>query len=131
MAFKLKNGRERIAPLLDQRAALKAQELRTEIIETLSTPGRGRTYTHYMATVGGQVVPVRPRNKPHRASAPGDAPAVDSGDLRRSIGVQKIGEGRYRVGTNLKHGLFLEFGTRRMAARPWLRPAAEKVRKRG
>lgn len=130
MAFQLKNGRATALQIADREAALKAQELRTEMVNILSQPGRGRTYTHYMATVGGQVVPVRPRNKPHTASAPGDAPAVDSGDLRRSIGVKKIGDGHYRVGTNLKHGLHLEFGTRKMAARPWARPATEKVRRK-
>lgn len=113
------------------RAAVKAQEIRTEIIQTLGTPGQGRTYTHYMAMVNGHLVPVRKRDKPHTASAPADAPAVDTGHLRNSIGVQKIGEGAYRVGTDVKYALYLEFGTRRMAARPFMRPALEAVRARG
>ena len=32
------------------------------------------------------------------------------------------------VGTPLKYGLYLELGTKRMAARPWLRPALERCR---
>lgn len=112
MAFKLTNGRATAQQLAEKRVALKAQELRTEIINTLSQPAKGRQYGN------------------HRASAPGDAPAVDSGDLRRSIGLKKIPNG-WRVGTNQKHGLFMEYGTRTIAARPWMRPSVDKVKKRG
>lgn len=129
--MRLDNIRAAAGRVGNARAALKAQEIRTEIIQTLGTPGQGRTYTHYMAMVNGRLVPVRKRDKPHRASAPGDTPAVDSARLRQSIGVQKVGEGHYRVGTNVKYALYLEFGTRGMAARPFMRPALEAVRARG
>ena len=33
-----------------------------------------------------------------------------------------------RIGTNLKYGLYLELGTRRMAARPYLRRALDETR---
>lgn len=99
------------------RAALKAQELRTEIVANLSQPGRGREYQRRTVT--------------HRASAPGDGPAVDTGRLRQSIGVQQLGEGRYRVGTNVQYAPLLEFGTRTTAPRPFMRPAAQKVKNRG
>lgn len=129
MAFKLTHGRARALQLADQRAALKAQELRTELVQTLSQPGRGRTYTDKFLMVDGRPLPIGgKRDKPHTASAPGDAPAVDSGDLRNSIGVQKMKDGHYRVGTNKKHGLYMEFGTRKVAARPWMRPTVEKLR---
>lgn len=32
------------------------------------------------------------------------------------------------VGTDLSYGRYLEFGTRRMAARPWLQPAFESLK---
>ena len=52
--------------------------------------------------------------------------AVDTGRLRSSIthdlGVD--GRGLYgMVGTNVEYAIFLEFGTRHMRARPFLRPA--------
>jgi hypothetical protein len=34
------------------------------------------------------------------------------------------------VGTDLAYGRDLEFGTRRLAARPWLRPAVEAAKPR-
>ena len=57
---------------------------------------------------------------------------VDSGDLKRSIRSQvtvtKAGDGYADVGFGRKefHGLFVELGTSRQAAQPFLRPALEK-----
>lgn len=59
------------------------------------------------------------------------AAPVDTGRLRQSIGVQKIGQGHYRVGTNVQYAPFVEFGTRRTRAQPFMRPAFEKVKNRG
>jgi len=53
-------------------------------------------------------------------SRPGDPPFKQTGHLRRSI-AWEINGIVGRVGTNLDYGRFLELGTRRMAARPWLR----------
>lgn len=53
---------------------------------------------------------------------------VDTGRLRQSIGLQKIGEGHYRVGTNVTYAPYVEFGTRRTRAQPFMRPALEAVR---
>ena len=57
-------------------------------------------------------------------SAPGHPPNSDTGRLVKSIGFdldsQKLAG---RVGTNLKYGAWLEFGTQTMAPRPWLSPA--------
>lgn len=59
-------------------------------------------------------------------SKPGEPPAVDTGRLRSSIthdvkveGDEVIG----LVGTATEYGLYLELGTNKMAARPFLRPA--------
>jgi len=72
------------------------------------------------------------RNIEHHPSVPGSAPAVDYGTLRQSIthdvdqeGAQVVG----RVGSTITdppYGAYLEYGTSKMAARPWLRPAIEK-----
>ncbi len=47
-----------------------------------------------------------------------------SGRLARRVTVETTPDGlAATVGTELDYGTFLELGTRRMAARPWLRPA--------
>lgn len=58
------------------------------------------------------------------------AAPVDTGRLRQSIGLQKRGEGHYRVGTNVEYAPYVEYGTRRMAAQPFMRPALERNRGR-
>ncbi len=75
----------------------------------------------------------------HKASAPGRPPARNTGNLARSwqTGVAKRGKvekagNRYRlvVGSILPYAKYLEFGTRRMKARPYVRPVAEIMRRR-
>lgn len=90
----------------------------------LSTPGTGRTYRRPGASGPSAVI--------HVASAPGKPPAVDTGRLRASYtwrtGVDARGA-FVEIGTNVLYAPFLEFGTRRMAARPHLRPAVNELRK--
>lgn len=63
-------------------------------------------------------------------SRPGDPPNTDTGRLVQSIKFE-INDGGMtaRVGTNLKYGAYLEFGTTTMAARPWLQPAVSEAAK--
>ncbi len=54
-----------------------------------------------------------------------------SGRLARRVTVEIAPDGlAATVGTDLDYGTFLELGTRRMAARPWLRPAFLALRSR-
>ena len=71
-----------------------------------------RETAHKVAFLGRQYAPVR------------------TGRLRNSIQVQPSGRFRdqYVVGVGAPYGKFVEFGTRRMRAQPYLRPAAERVR---
>jgi hypothetical protein len=63
----------------------------------------------------------------HQASAPGEAPAVDTSVLINSIQREVQGtEGA--VYTNQETAAMLEFGTSRMAPRPAWVPAAERAR---
>ena len=80
----------------------------------ISEPGSGRTYTR-----GGVQ---------HQASAPGEAPASDTGQLRASGHVEKPAPLRRKVVFDAGHAPHLEFGTRHMAARPFLGPAWESER---
>lgn len=56
--------------------------------------------------------------------AKADCP-VDTGRLRNSIShsVDTGGKSVY-IGTNVEYGIYVEMGTRRMPARPYLKPAA-------
>ena len=53
-------------------------------------------------------------------SKPGDPPHKQTGHLLRSITREMASQFVGRVGTNLKYGRWLEQGTSKMAARPWL-----------
>ena len=50
---------------------------------------------------------------------------VDTGRLRNSISHAQQDENTEVIGTNVEYAPFVELGTRNMAARPYLRPAAE------
>ncbi len=64
------------------------------------------------------------------ASHPGDPPNTDTGRLVQSIKFDFLNGGLIgRVGTNLKYGAWLEFGTKIMAARPWLSAAVRETSK--
>jgi hypothetical protein len=67
----------------------------------------------------------------HRASSPGAFPAKDTGRLQGSIHWIVKGWGRTihgMVGSNERHAPWLEFGTGRMAPRPWLRRTIMEMR---
>lgn len=68
--------------------------------------------------------------RPHTPSRPGEPPHVDTGRLRSSITheVEETLTGIVgRVGTNVVYGRFLELGTSKMKARPFLRPALRRT----
>jgi HK97 gp10 family phage protein len=62
-------------------------------------------------------------------SKPFEPPHVDTGHLRRNIGYQKVKDMLYRIGTGIGgrqsvgYAIYLEYGTSKMAPRPYLRPA--------
>jgi HK97 gp10 family phage protein len=63
------------------------------------------------------------RSVAHTASAPGEYPKSDTGQLVASL-FFKVAPDNLRAwfGTKLNYGKYLEYGTSRMKARPWLRP---------
>lgn len=64
------------------------------------------------------------------ASKPGKPPNTDTGRLVQSIKFDfKDGGLIGRVGTDLKYGRALEFGTSKMEARPWLSTAVRLAQK--
>ena len=65
-----------------------------------------------------------------RASAPGEYPMSDTGRLANNVvaNLPTSGNISAEVGTNVQYGRYLEFGTSRMAARPWLLPSFNKAK---
>ena len=54
-----------------------------------------------------------------------EAAPVDTGNLRNSISHKQVGNDTEVIGTNVEYAPYQEFGTYKMAAHPFLRPAAE------
>jgi len=64
----------------------------------------------------------------HQASLEGYPPNSDTGTLVKNITIETI-KGGYEVGSRkgAPWGAWLEFGTSRVGARPWLQPAYDKI----
>ena len=65
----------------------------------------------------------------HRASAPGQAPASDTGNLVSKITIRQDGKDKTNVESNADYSAFLEYGTSKMEPRPFMLPAFEKSKK--
>jgi phage gpG-like protein len=93
-----------------------AQNVRTHAIRSIQRgPKTGITYEK-----------IDPKRR-HRASAPGEAPATDTGRLANSLKADIQGVNA-TVFTNVDYAPFLEFGTRTIEPRPFLFPALEQER---
>lgn len=64
----------------------------------------------------------------HQASAPGEPPATDTGALVNSIGSERVKPMLHRVNVHAEYAAYLEYGTSRMAPRPFLQPSFEEQR---
>jgi HK97 gp10 family phage protein len=67
--------------------------------------------------------------KNHVPSRPGEPPNQDTGVLANNIETNQVAPLRVEVSSNAPYAAHLEFGTSRMAERPYMRPAAAKKRK--
>lgn len=123
----LRAGRSGVIRDLDRAGVRIVSALRL----ALSTPGMGVTYTHEFFTWKGSVIAGKPR-VPHRASAPGDPPARDTGALAASVSAstERLVDGaELSLGSSSEVAVYTEFGTnasvkRRSTVlpRPWMRP---------
>lgn len=66
----------------------------------------------------------------HQASAPGEAPATDVGNLVNSALLFKTNTADWLINWNAEYAAALEYGTPRILPRPFLRPAMEGERMR-
>jgi len=100
-------------------AAIEATALETITTVRKAIQGPPKTGREYRRGKKGKIV--------HRASAPGEAPATDTGALVSSTYFTKVDPFTAAIGSRLAYAFHLEFGTRRMAKRPSWVPAAEKA----
>ncbi len=96
--------------------------VRTHAIRLIQKPGSGVVYTR---------PPGSNRSRSHQASAPGEAPATDTGILAGSMNVDRARGAKLsaEVGPadKAEYGKWLEFGTRNMQPRPFLKPSFDYV----
>lgn len=104
-----------IRPTVSQVVRKTAHDVEANVKLEMRAPKSGRLYRRGSGT--------------HQASAPGQAPAVDFGQLINSIQVENVSELTSLVGTNTEYAMALEYGSRRVAPRPVWRPVIEKMRK--
>ena len=94
------------------------QQIRNEAIKSIQTGSKsGIVYQKY-----------NPRRE-HRASAPGESPASDTGNLVSKITVKQKSKDIVNVESNANYSAYLEYGTSRMQPRPFMLPAFEKSKK--
>jgi hypothetical protein len=58
-------------------------------------------------------------------SAAGDPPGVDTGKLRQSIRAERERAAQWAISTDTEYAVHLEFGTSRMAPRPFMSPGLD------
>lgn len=111
---KYKSFGESMVEVARQANALAGLEIRNEAIDLIKQNSDGTKVTRYL-----------PKREVF-ASKPGNPPNADTGRLMQSIKVERDGKATL-VGTNLRYGAHLEFGTKDMEPRPWLSVALAKV----
>ena len=98
----------------------------SELKQELSKKGGGRVYR------GGR----KGQGSVRTRSAPGQPPAVETGELRRSVVTQPKYEKAFDRGSSVvrwrvlgikRYGFMLDQGTRRIKARPWIKGPKERV----
>lgn len=96
-----------------------AEEVANTAKMKMAEPKTGRVY-------------VKKNNLGHQASAPGEAPAIDTGALVNSIKVEMVAVTKAEVSASGEQAAPLEFGTAdgHIAARPFFRPAARQAAKK-
>ena len=115
---KLKNLEKDLEPDFQEVVKGGAQKIREEAVKSIQTGAKsGIVYEKY-----------NPR-RTHRASAPGQAPASDTGNLVSKIIVALKDKDDTEVQSNAHYSAYLEYGTSKMEPRPFLLPAFEKSKK--
>lgn len=124
--IRLEGGKELQDAL--KRASADVRAAASDAVLATALELRGDVAKSVLRGAGGGVTYQKTNPKrTHTASAPGDPPATDTGRLASSIEFDQIGELTATVGSKLAYAAHLEYGTISMAARPFFRPAVEKI----
>lgn len=100
-----------------------------KVVQATGIELRGDIVKMYQrSTPTGRVYEKSSPRRTHRASAPGEPPATDTGRLASSVQYKKVAQGSAEVDTQVEYGAWLEFGTLRIAKRPAWLPASEAAR---
>lgn len=108
---------ERFAKEAEKAVKATAIEVRGDIVKRIQQgPATGVVYQKSSPS------------RTHQASAPGEAPATDTGRLASSIVFEMTGRLSATVGSDLVYAAALEFGTATIDPRPAWLPAVEAAR---
>jgi len=89
--------------------------------------GRNKTVQNLSGSRSGKTYKVPGTQKTYTASAPGEYPAVATGNLREQVRIIQRGD-EFLVGTDVEYGLYLEKKPPESGGREWLRPSLEQAR---
>jgi hypothetical protein len=108
---------EQMAREIDEECERTALDIQARAQMAIQNPPKsGRIYQH------GNVL--------HQASAPGEAPASDTGALATNVTVNHDGPSDWSTTWNEEYAPDLEYGTPTILPRPFARPAVEAVKER-
>lgn len=116
---KVRGGKE----LTDKLRKMSGPELAKHVGQALFVAGQTIEVHAELSITRGSV-----SGKGHVPSKPGEPPKRDTGVLDGNIETVQISPLKVEVSSNAPYAAALEFGTSRMAARPYMRPAVEKTR---
>ena len=100
-----------------QKALIAAADVgRNQTVKNLAGSRTGRTYK----VPGTQVT--------YTASAPGEFPAVATGNLRERVDRKVVNTDEVQVGTGVEYGLYLEKKGQSKGGRPWLKRSLDEAK---
>ena len=90
--------------------------------------GRNKTVENLAGSRSGRTYRVPGTSVNYTASAPGEYPAVATGNLRNRIERKVVNTSEVQVGTAVEYGLTLEKGGPSKGGRPWLKRSLDEAK---
>lgn len=113
---------------------LRGAKAHTDRLKYLASPAVEKLVTQALF-VGAETITVEAQlsitrgaasGKNHVPSKPGEPPNQDTGVLSSNIEAARFGRLKAKITSSAPYAAALEFGTSKMAARPYMRPARDK-----